>query len=55
MELLRQIVGGLEPGVRYKLQWKSSVEVPGVEWRVNGETLTEFDADAPSAVVSLLV
>ena len=53
VELLRQIVGGLEPGVRYKLQWKSSVEVPGVEWRVNGVALTEFDADAPSAVVSL--
>ena len=53
VELLRQIVGGLEPGTRYRLQWKASMDVPGVEWRVDGQPATEFLATAPSAVVSL--
>ncbi len=53
MELLRQVVGGLQGGAQYKLQWKTSAEVPGVAWRVNGETLTEFTANSETALLSL--
>jgi hypothetical protein len=53
VELLRQYVGGLRPGARYRLQWKTSVEVPGVGWRVNGEPVTEFRASSEVALLSL--
>ncbi|MEO5923078.1 MAG: hypothetical protein ABIR70_04555 [Bryobacteraceae bacterium] len=53
VELLRQFVGGLHPGERYTLQWKASVEVPGLTWKINGEPAAEFVASSEVAVVSL--
>jgi len=53
VQLLSQFVGGLHPGTRYQLTWKSSEAVPGVHWRINGEPTTEFRATAEVAVLSL--
>ena len=53
VELLRQFVGGLRPGERYKLMWTASRDVPGVGWRINGEPVTEFHASAEVALLSL--
>lgn len=53
VELVRQYVGGLRPGERYKLQWTASAEIPGVGWRINGEPATEFRASLEVALVSL--
>jgi hypothetical protein len=53
VELLRQYVGGLQPGLPYRLQWKSSVEVPGLEWRIDGQPVTEFTSSSEVVVLSL--
>ncbi len=53
VELLRQFAGGLRVGDRYKLQWKSSAEVPGLRWKINGEPEAEFVASSEVVVVSL--
>lgn len=52
VELVRQYVGGLRPGARYKLQWTAAAKVPGLEWRVNGGP-ADFRADAEVAVLAL--
>jgi tetratricopeptide (TPR) repeat protein len=53
VELLRQVVGGLRPGGRYRLQWQVSPEVPGVGWRIDGVQATEFRASSAVVVLSL--
>jgi tetratricopeptide (TPR) repeat protein len=53
VELLRQFVGGLRLGARYRLQWKASPEVPGIGWRIDGQATTEFRASAEVALLSL--
>jgi hypothetical protein len=53
VELVRQSVGGLRPGARYRLQAKLSVEVPGVSWRINGLPEAEFRATSAVTLVSL--
>jgi len=53
VELLRQYVGGLRPGERYKLTWKASNEVPGLGWRINGAPAAGFRATSEVAVLSL--
>lgn len=46
VELLHQYVGGLKRGERYRLEWKTSSEVPGISWQVNGKPVTEFRAES---------
>jgi hypothetical protein len=53
VELLRQYVGGLHPGTMYQVQWKFSVEVPGLEWRMNGQPVTSFVVTSEVALLSL--
>jgi tetratricopeptide (TPR) repeat protein len=53
VELLRQFVGGLLPGVRYKLKWTQSASVPGIAWRIDGAPTTEFVASHEVAQLSL--
>lgn len=52
VELVRQYVGGLRPGARYKVQWTTEEKVPGLEWRVNGKA-GDFRADAEVVLLSL--
>lgn len=52
VELVRQYVGGLRAGARYKLEWDNAAKVPGLVWRVNGGP-AEFRADAEVAVLAL--
>jgi len=59
-ELLRQVVGGLNPGARYRLHWQHRIEaVSGIAWRIAGRAAAlssgelNFTAPAESAVLEL--
>ncbi len=52
VELVRQYVGGLRPGARYRLQWTTTAKLRGLEWRINGGP-ADFRADAEVAVLAL--
>jgi len=62
-ELLRQVVGGLRPGVPYRLRWQHHTNglpaVSGIEWRIAGRSAAlesgalTFTAPAEFAVLEL--
>lgn len=53
VELLRQYVGGLRAGGRYRLRWTAEGEVPaGLQWSLDGAPVT--DRFQPRAEVGLL-
>lgn len=52
-DLLRQYVGGLRPGARYRVEWDASGWVAGLTWLVDGREAAEFVAPAEVVLLTL--